>query len=310
MSSAKIKTAVLVAGFGGPASREEVRPFVRSVLSGTNVPEARVEKVVAQYETIGNVSPYKPAAERLAAELSARLAAQGVDWPVRCAYRHSEPSFDRALEELLREGFTRVVAFVLSAFPGESATGKYRIALESAAQNIPSPPEILRVDSYSAEPLFVRAQARLLAAALESLSPDERAAASILFCAHSIRSAESGRDGYERELRNAAARVANEAGIRDWTLAFQSRSGRPGEPWLEPDIAETVKNLPGGRRAAVLVPIGFACENVELAYDLDVLARRAAEERGVAYRRALAAAAAPEFAEMAASLVLAADRRP
>ncbi len=298
-----MKKAVLLVGFGGPASSVEVRPFLESVLEGIRIPPARFDAVLHHYELVGGVSPYNTLTMRQAAQLEAWLAAHGHAIPVRVGFRHSTPSLKDAFSGLAASGVTEVTGFVLSALRSYSSFEKYleraeKGRLEAGAAGV----HVRYTESFYNDPLFIGALADHAAEAIAAL-PGKRPY--VLFTAHSIPRSMSDQSGYELQFAEVSSLVAARLGGVPWGIAYQSRSGRPEDPWLSPDVCEAIKSLDATRfDVVVLVPASFLCQNVEIMVDLDIEARTAAEARGLVYARAQTVFGHPSFLELMGRYVL------
>ena len=288
---------VMIIGFGGPTALEQVRPFLDRVLKGRPVPRQRYEQVVHHYEALGGRSPYNELTMRQARSLRQSLAATGTEIPVAVGLRNTPPFFDDALSELRALGARRVLGFVLSAFRCEASWDRYLAEVAEARQRIGSDaPEIEYPRTWHLDPLFIEAATDRVNDALAMLDPSERDGAELIFTAHSIPLAMASRSPYPAQLDESARRTAETLGRSSFTIAYQSRSGSPREPWLEPDVSDVLSGL--GNRAAVVTPIGFLCDHVEVLYDLDIEAAQAARRAGVTMVRAATVGVHPRFIEM------------
>lgn len=284
---------VVLLGFGGPESREEVRPFLDRVLQGRPVPPERYEEVVQHYEEIGGKSPFNELTQRQAGALRGKLRERGMDVPVLVAYRNAAPFIDDVAAQVQRAG-GRTCAIVLAAHQSEVSWDKYAQALPGAAY----------VPPFYDRPLFVRAHAQRAADALASLGKANFDDVALIFTAHSIPQAMADRAPYVEQLRRSAELIARQLAAPSWQIAYQSRSGRPSDPWLEPDIRDALRALAAqGCRDTVVVPVGFLCDHVEVLYDLDIDARAVADAVGIRMARAAALNDHPLFIEMLADLV-------
>jgi ferrochelatase len=290
---------VLIIGFGGPTSSAEIRPFLDRVLKGRPVPPERYEEVVRHYERLGGRSPYNEITMGQAGALRELLYRQGVAVPVAVGFRNAPPYLDDALGELTQRGVRRALGFILAAYRCEASWDRYQSDVEDARRRLDAP-EVEYPAPWHDDPRFVEAIADRVRAAMARLAPDEREDAELVFTAHSIPAAMAELAPYVRQLRESAAMIADAIAHPRWQLAFQSRSGSPRERWLEPDIADALRTLSG--RAAVVMPLGFLCDHVEVLYDLDVEAARIAHEAGVRMERAATVGDHPHFIEMMASL--------
>lgn len=291
--------AVILLGFGGPNEPAEIRPFLDRVLRGRPVPPARYDEVVEHYMRIGGRSPYNALTERQAAALARSLQARGVPIPVEIAYRNTPPYIEDAMPALLRRGITKAFAIPLTAFGGAAAADRY-IGEAQAALQEHGGPELLFAPAYFEEPLFLDAHA---ARVRETLSANTLwpSVVTLFFSAHSVPVTTS--DPYVAQLERAAQLVAARLDATNWRLAYQSRSGRPQDPWLEPDVRDALRDA-GNGTTVVMSPLGFLSDHVELLYDLDVEAAAVAQSCGVELHRVPALNDHPLFIEMLADLVV------
>lgn len=294
--------AVILLGFGGPGSSAEIRPFLDRVTAGRPIPRERYEEVVHHYEAIGGRSPFNEITARQAAALGERLAREGVKIPVVLGMRNTPPWLEDALRGLGQRGVRRALGFVLAAHRCEASWDRYLRNVGEARERLgASAPVVDYLGEWHAHPLFIEAAANRVAGARARLEPAARERAQLIFTAHSIPAAMAAASPYVEQLRESARLIAQRLGQRQWTLAFQSRSGSPRDPWLEPDICDVLRGLNG--QAAVVAPIGFICDHVEVLYDLDVEAARVAREADVMMVRAATVGEHPRFIEMMATLI-------
>ncbi len=292
----------MLVGFGGPTSSAEIRPFLDNVLRGHPVPRERYEEVVKHYQEIGGRSPYNELTMKQAEALRARLERDGLDVPVVVGMRAWAPSIKDALQTLVALDVRRVLGFVLAAHRCEASWERYVAAVEDARREFGAgAPEVVYPEPWHTDRRFIRAVAERTREALARLDAAERVQVQVIFTAHSVPVAMSAASGYSEQITESSRLVAAELGIDGWTLAFQSRSGDPREPWLEPALGTVLGKLAG--RVAVVVPIGFLCDHVEVLYDLDVEAAKIARESGVRMVRAATVGDHPEFIEMIAAMV-------
>jgi protoporphyrin/coproporphyrin ferrochelatase len=296
--------AVLLIAFGGPEQPEDVRPFLRRVTAGRPIPADRLEAVARHYDEIGGRSPLNELTRRQAAALAAALDRAGDARPVYVGMRSWPPLLADALAEMRARGHRRVLGIILSAFQTEASWDRYVADVAAARAAVGADaPEVVYAPAWSAHPCFLDAAADRVAEALTRVPADRRAAAPLIFTAHSVPAAMAAASPYAAQLAAAARAVAERLGRARWTVAYQSRSGAPRDPWLEPDVGDVVRALAReGARDVVVSPIGFACDHVEVLYDLDVEARRAAEAAGIAFHRAAALNDHPSFVAMLADL--------
>jgi protoporphyrin/coproporphyrin ferrochelatase len=292
---------VVLLGFGGPVAPVQVRPFLERVLAGRPVPRERYEEVVRHYEAMGGRSPYNDLTMRQAKALQEEFERAQLRVPVLVGFRHIRPFFEDALRVLQQRGIRRALGFVLAAHRCEASWDRYLEQIRIAREHLGSDaPEIEYPALWHDDSGFIKAVADRTRAALHRLTDSTRGNAELIFTAHSIPLAMGGRAAYLEQLQASARAVAERLGRESWTLAFQSRSGNPHEPWLEPDLRDVLRGLAGG--AAVVVPLGFLCDHVEVLYDLDIDAARVAREAGVTMQRAATVSDHPDFVKMIAAI--------
>jgi len=297
--------AVLLIAFGGPTAMDEVRPFLANVLRGRPVPPERVELVVHHYELIGGRSPLNELTFRQARGLHAELRVHGPALPVYVGMRNWTPYLHETLERMTADGVRRAIGVILSAQQNDAGWGRYmRDVADARAQVGAAAPEIDYVDEWHAHPLFIEAMSTNVTAALARIPAERRAAARVVFTAHSIPMTMASASPYVAQVTEGAQLIAALVGHTNWSIAYQSRSGSPREPWLEPEICEVVRALArDGGRDVVVAPIGFVCDHVEVLYDLDIEAQQVADEAGINFVRASTVNDHPAFIRMLADVV-------
>ncbi len=310
--------AVLLVSFGGPERTEQVMPFLRRVTSGRGIPDDRLAEVAEHYYLFGGRSPINDQNRALLAAMQAELARRGLTGPeLTWGNRNSEPLLDRVLPQLADRGHRRILTLTTSGYPSYSSCRQYREnlydALQGVAPSIRAEMVVDRIRSYATHPGFVEAWIDRVREALDRLADPS---ARVVFVTHSIPDAMAEGagpegDGYRRWHRQVAwsiltglsDRLADQAraGV---DLAYCSRSGAPGQPWLEPDINDRLTTLHGsGVSAIVLVPIGFISDHLEVIYDLDTEARATADRLGLAMERARGISDHPVFVQLLVDLL-------
>lgn len=294
--------ALLLVSFGGPEGPDEVMPFLENVVRGKNVPRRRLEAVAEHYLLFGGVSPINEHLRALLVALIGELNHHGPALPVFWANRFWHPLLPEVLVEMAEQGVRRALAFVTSAFGSYPGCRAYREAIDEACAALgPASPRVEKIRLFFDHPDFIAAQADRVRLAAEAFG-DERPR--VLFTAHSIPQSMAAVAPYERQLREACRWTADQAGIADWQLAYQSRSGSPDQPWLEPSVEDTLTQwAAAGCRRVVLAPIGFLVEHMEVAYDLDVEAARHCEHLGIEMVRAGTVGGHPRLTMMIRKLV-------
>lgn len=292
--------AVLLIAFGGPERMADVRPFLANVLRGRRVRPERIEQVVRHYELFDGCSPMNELTRRQARALEADLAAHGPELPVYVGMRNWTPYLRETLAEMGAAGIRRALGIVMAPHRSYSSWDQYlENVAEARAQVGQGAPDVEYLDTWFDDPGFIEAQADRVAAALNEGPARDVDAAMLLFTAHSIPSAMAAQGHYVEQLTASARLVASRLGRARWSVAYQSRSGDPRTPWLEPDVNDVIRALGRqGTNAVVVTPIGFVCDHIEVLYDLDTEARATARDAGVAFRRAGTVMDHPVFIRM------------
>jgi protoporphyrin/coproporphyrin ferrochelatase len=291
--------ALLVLSFGGPEGPEQVRPFLENVTRGRNVPPERLDRVAEHYLHFGGVSPINAINRALITELRAEL-----DLPVYFGNRNWEPYVEDAVTTMRDNGIRRAAVFTTSAWSGYSSCTQYVEDIARARRVTgPDAPQLVKLRTYFDHPLFVEMFADATAAAARTVPADAR----LVFTAHSVPVAADQRCGphlYSRQVAYAARLVAAAAGYADYDLVWQSRSGPPQVPWLEPDVADHLSTLAAaGTKAVIVCPIGFVADHIEVVWDLDNELQSQAETAGMAFARAATPNADRRFARLAVGLI-------
>ena len=297
--------SVLLIAFGGPTAPHEIRPFLEIVTRGRRIPPERLEEVAHHYEQIpGGRSPLNELTERQAAGLRRALEREGLRRPVFIGMRNWHPFLHETLGAMASAGHRRATGIILSPFRSEASWERYMEDVAEARASVPGAPEVIFAPAWAERPGFATAAADSVRAALAEVPTAERVDVPLVFTAHSIPRAMADASPYVDDFTAAARAVADRVNCSRWSLAYQSRSGSPRDPWLEPDIGHVVQHLAGtGARHVVVMPLGFVCDHVEVLYDLDIEARALAARNGLAFHRAAAVNDHPEFVAMLADLV-------
>ena len=313
--------AIVLAGFGGPEGQDDVLPFLRNVTRGRGIPDERLEEVAHHYRHFGGVSPINAQNRALKAALEAELASRGIDLPVLWGNRNWEPYLGEALQEAADRGFTRLLGLATSAYSSYSSCRQYRedFALALEQTGLQERVQVDKVRQFFDHPGFVEPFVDGLRTALAELVERgiDTAAIRIVFSTHSIPSGDAERSGprdrdfgdggaYAAQHRAVAEVVVNEAGTGiPWQLVYQSRSGPPTQPWLEPDVNEVITAFAAeGVEAVVIVPLGFVSDHMEVLWDLDTEASETAEEHGMVAIRTPTPGTHPAYVRGLVDLVL------
>jgi ferrochelatase len=276
--------AILVVSFGGPEAPEHVVPFLENVTRGRGIPRERLEQVGAHYQLFGGKSPINDHCRSLIAALRIELDDAGIDLPIYWGNRNWHPMLEDTMQHMADDGVTRALAFVTSATSSYSACRQYREDIERARAAVgASAPEVHKIRQYYDHPGFIEPMIDNARTALATLEPDAR----LVFTAHSIPLSMSSSSDYVAQLTEASRLVAHGVGHDDFDLVWQSRSGPPQIPWLEPDINDHLDALhTAGFTNVVVTPIGFISDHMEVMYDLDTEAQATADRLGMGFARA------------------------
>src|SRR6202789_718248 len=288
--------AVLVLSFGGPERPDDVVPFLENVLRGRNVPRERMLAVAEHYYHFGGKSPINDQNRALIAGLERELASNGLSLPIYWGNRNLDPLLADTLRQMRADGVRKALAFVTSIFSSYSGCRQYLEDIERARAQVEGAPYVHKLRKFYNHPLFIEAQAAEVRTALAGRQ------AKIVFTAHSVPLGMAETSDYQKQLQESCRLVAEQVGIDDWRLVYQSRSGPPSQPWLEPDIADVLREMEPGTDVAV-VPIGFVSDHIEVIYDLDTEAQAIARERGVNMVRAPTVGVHPKFLQMIRELI-------
>ena len=308
--------ALLLVSFGGPEGPEDVLPFLENVTRGRGIPRERLAEVGEHYYAFGGVSPINAQNRALLDALRADHAAAGIDLPLYWGNRNWAPYLPETLARMAEDGVRRAAVFVTSAYASYSGCRQYREDLAEALAPLGDrAPRLDKLRHYFNAPGFVEPMVRHTLAALERLPEPARRGAHLAFTTHSIPLAQAQSSGpgggayVEQHLDVAEQVVAGVAGAtgaeHPWALVYQSRSGPPTQPWLEPDIGEHLEDLHArGAPGVVMVPIGFISDHMEVLYDLDTEALKTAAELGLPAERAATVGTDPAFVALVRELVL------
>ena len=297
--------AVLLIAFGGPSSPAEIRPFLARVTKNISIPPERLDEVAHHYEAVGGKSPLNEITFRQANALRKALEAASMKIPVYVGMRNSTPFFIETLRRMANKGVRRALGFILSSHRTEASWERYQANIADAQTQLGAEaPAIDFCESWHHHPLFIQTWSELIDAEFAHVPDDRRNATPIVFTAHSLPVPMAARSPYVKQLETTARLIAEQLGHRHWSLAYQSRSGKPSDPWLEPDVgAEIGKAAHEGCKEVVVAPIGFVCDHVEVLYDLDIEAKQIAEDLDVSFHRASCPNDHPTFIRMIADVI-------
>lgn len=299
--------ALLIVGFGGPERPEDVMPFLENVTRGRNVPRERLLEVAEHYHKLGGVSPINQQVRDLIAGLRPELDRRGIALPIYWGNRNWHPMLADTMRAMSTDGVRNALAIALAAYSSYSSCRQYIENIEQARAEVGTDaPAVAKVRPFFNHPDFIAANADRVRAALEAFPIALRGQVQIAFTAHSIPLSMARSCDYEAQLTECGRLVAEAVGVPPdrWRVVYQSRSGRPEDPWLEPDILEYLDMIEKQSGRAVLVhPIGFLSDHLEVLYDLDDAARKHAESLGLAMVRSATVGTHPRFVAMIGALI-------
>lgn len=299
--------ALLLVSFGGPEGRDEVIPFLENVLRGKPVPRERMLEVAEHYYHFDGISPINGQCRELMAALRTELDAAGITLPLYWGNRNWHPLLPDTLQTVAEQGHRRVLAFFTSAYSSYSGCRQYRENIQAAQAAVgPNAPRVEKLRVFYNHPEFIAANVDRIRAAIEQLPPDAQQSPTLLFTAHSIPNTMADHCDYVKQLTETARLISAEL---DWPaercqLVYQSRSGRPQDPWLEPDIGDAIRTRhAAGMTGCIVAPIGFLSDHIEVLFDLDQQAHDLCVELGVAMVRAGTVGTHPRFIGMVRELI-------
>lgn len=297
--------SILLVSFGGPEGMDDVLPFLENVLRGKNVPSERMLEVAEHYRQFDGVSPINEQNRSLIAALRTELSGRGVTLPIYWGNRNWQPLLPDALRQMRDDGRQRAIAFFTSMFSCYSGCRQYREDVLKAQQVVgEGAPQVEKVRKGFNHPKFIAAQVACVQEGLQGLPAERREGAKLLFSAHSIPMSMADNSNYALQLKEACRLVAEAVGHENWELVYQSRSGPPQQPWLEPDICDRIEQLSGeGVCDVVVAPLGFISDHIEVLFDLDTEAKQLCEQLGIGFVRVPSVGVHPVFISMIADLL-------
>lgn len=298
--------SVLLIGFGGPTRPEHVLPFLKVVTCGRGIPENRLKDVEHHYTEVGGRSPYNDLTEQLRLALERWLADHGHPLPVYVGMRNWHPWIADTIHQMNRDGRRHAVGVILAAHRAESSWDRYKIDVQRGiVSNFGKGPAVSYLDACYDQPRFFEAVSQRIEESCEYRRGSWPENVPVLFAAHSIPIRSPGKDVYVSDLMASCQGVADILKLNDWELAYQSRSGSPHVPWLEPDIYDAVREqAERGAKEVVVQAIGFLSDHVEVLFDLDIELKETCEELGIRLHRAPCINDHPEFVALLGEQVL------
>jgi ferrochelatase len=296
--------SVLVIAFGGPEKPEDIRPFLAKVTQG-RIPAQRLETVARHYEHFGGRSPVNEMTFRQAEALKTTLKDQGIALPVYVGMRNWHPLLVDTVRQMSRDGVSRAVGMIMSVYQSRSSWDQYQSDVANAIAEAHADLSVVYTQPLFDQGGFIRTVSSRVRQCLEQIPTPARDAVHVVFTAHSLPHSDPQVEVYAGQVNHSAKRVAEALAHENWQVAYQSRTGRPQDPWLEPDVRDVVRELGGqGVKHVVAVPIGFVCDNIEVLYDLDIDAMNTAKEAGITFLRAKTVHDDQGFIDALADLVI------
>ncbi len=295
--------AILMLGYGAPEKKVDIRPFLQNVAKGRPIPADRLEEVAHHYEMFGG-SPLNEYTYKQAKGLENKLSENGGAMPVYVGMRNWHPFIPDTLKQMADSGIKKAVGMIMAAHQSDASWERYQRDVEEGLKetgvNIAfeySPP-------LFDHPLFIEDSADRVSDCLNKIPEDKRCKTLMLFTAHSIPVPMADSSPYVEQLLTTARRIAEKLRLENWRLVYQSRSGRPTDPWLEPDVCDVIHEVAKeGVENIIAQPIGFLCDHIEVLFDIGVEAEEAAQEAGVKLLRAKTVNDDPKFIEALADVV-------
>lgn len=297
--------AILLIGYGGPEKPDDIRPFLKTVAKGRPIPDERLEEVAHHYELVGGKSPINEFTYRQAKGLQQSLAEKGYNIPVYVGMRNWHPFISDTVEKMHGEGAKKAIGIIMAAHQCETSWERYQQDVKEGLSEKGISIDFEYTSPLYDHPLFIKDSADRVSECFDDIPPGERKDAMILFSAHSIPTPMAESSPYVEQLMTTARLISGKLGHDKWRLVYQSRSGRPTDPWLEPDICDVIHDIAEeGVKYVVVQPIGFLCDHVEVLFDIGIEAKEAAEEEGITLLRAKTVNDDPKFIEAMADEVL------
>ncbi len=291
-----MKDIILLVGFGGPRSSKEVRPFLKRIFDHASIPAARFEMIAGRYEKIGGSSPYVSIVLKQQKALKKLFKKRNLKIPVEVGFTYSKPLIEDTLKKIKNKKIKRIFVFVLSPFRSGPSFGRYQRRVDEALKKMKIRAKAIYAPPFYSNKEFIEAFSDKIVDAPQT---------QFIFSAHSIPIRLAKESGYAEEFSKASGLVARRLGLKNWKLAYQSRSGNPNNPWLGPDLKEVIEGLDVQKIKNVCVaPIGFLIENMELLYDLDIEAKKICVQRGLKFSRTDVINDHPKFIKMMTNVIL------
>ncbi len=296
--------AILMIGYGAPEKIEDIRPFLENVAKGRPIPPDRLEEVAHHYELFGGKSPLNEYTYKQARALQNKLAEYGHDIPVYVGMRNWHPFTPDTIKEMHDNGARKVIGMIMAAHQSDASWEKYQRDVQEALTDLGIEMEFDYSPPLFDHPLFIEDSADRVQDCLDEIPTEEYPETMILFTAHSIPVPMAEASPYVEQLTTTAILIAEKLNYSNWRLVYQSRSGRPTDPWLEPDVCDVIEEISKeGVKNVIAQPIGFICDHIEVLFDIGVEAQETSDEVGIKLYRANTVNDDPKFIEAMADVV-------
>lgn len=296
--------AILMIAYGGPEKTEDIRPFLCKVSSGRPIPPERLEEVAHHYELIGGKSPLNEITYRQAKGLEAQLKVNGYSLPVYVGMRNWHPFLSDTIIKMSKQGVKKALAIIMAAHQSDASWERYQRDVEEAISTTGVELSVDYTEPFYDHPLFIEDSAERIAECFEQIPSTDRDATLLIFTAHSIPTPMAEASPYVEQFTTSCRLISERLGHENWVVAYQSRSGRPTDPWLEPDVCDVIREISKKSTTCIIIqPIGFICDHVEVLYDIGIEAAEVAEEVGIKMLRAKTVNDDQKFIEALADIV-------
>jgi len=296
--------AILMIGYGAPEKIEDIRPFLQNVAKGRPIPPDRLEEVAHHYELFGGKSPLNEYTYKQASGLQNKLAENGYEIPVYVGMRNWHPFIPDTIREMSEKGVKNVVGMIMAAHQSDASWERYQRDVQEALTELGIEMEFKYSAPLFDHPLFIEDSADRVLDCLNEIPPEEYSQTMILFTAHSIPTPMAEASPYVEQLMTTARLIAQRLNYDNWRLVYQSRSGQPTDPWLEPDVCDVIEEIAKeGVKNVIVQPIGFICDHIEVLFDIGIEAQKVSDEAGINLLRAKTVNDDPKFIEAMADVV-------
>lgn len=273
---------VVLIGYGGPEEREDIMPFLKNVSRGRPIPEKRLKEVAHHYELIGGKSPLNELTYKQAEKLKRFLGLSGYDIPVLVGMRNWHPFYQETIKQVADLGIKKAIGVIMAIYQCDTSWERYQREFAEACKELNLDLEFTYTNVLFDHPLFIENCANNIKSCFDQINAEELEATKLIFTAHSIPTPMAESSPYVQQFETSSRLVAEKLGHKNWMTAYQSRSGSPSSPWLEPDICDVIDdNAKDGVKNIIVQAIGFLCDHVEVLFDIGIEAREAAEKNGI-----------------------------